>query len=373
MNKRGTALILTYLVITVLTILGIAFVSGSISESNMLRRHLASEQAFWIAEAGLNDALYNMRLDSDWLPSASPVNYGGGSGTYSVQKVDIGSAIELRSTGTYDNVSRFVKGSLLRIPTPFENTLSVGGDLSLTGLLARVEVYDQTRISGTYSQSRFANGWFEDKQEGARSQDTTIPVPDYDESGTSDEFSDFVLFGRDAVQSYSPDEVVYIQTNGTVNIFPDEDLVGKKVIFVEGSTPGAGDVNIFFDGIWEEGEDLTVISTGTVTYLEPLQFQEDARLSIIAWDDYNEISVFRSQHESVIYAHDDAQFVDILDWGSTTGNIIVNDDLSLLEVLTYEKYYYSDKAINGDLPPGFKGLCSANGVLSSKLSDWQEW
>jgi len=149
--------------------------------------------------------------------------------------------------------------------------------------------------------------------------------------------------------------------------------IGKKVIFVEGSTPGAGDVNIFFDTSWQEGEDLTVISTGTVTYLEPLQFQQDARLSIIAWDDYRELSVFRSQHESIIYAHDDANFVDILDWGSTTGNIIVNDDMSLLEVLTYEKYYYSDKAINGDLPPGFQGLCSANGVLSSKLSDWQEW
>ncbi|MDP3732577.1 MAG: hypothetical protein Q8R31_06140 [Candidatus Omnitrophota bacterium] len=371
MNKRGTALILAYLVITALTILSTAFVSGNISESNMLRRHLASGQAFWIAEAGLNDALYNMRISSSWQPSASPVNYGGG--TYSVQKVDLGSTIELRSTGTHDNVSRFVKGALLRIPTPFENTLSVGGNLSLTGLLARVEVYDKTRISGTYSQSRFANGWFEDKQVGVSSQETTIAVPDYDESGTSDEFSDFLLFGRDAVQSYSADEVVYIQTNGTVNIFPDEDLVGKKIIFVEGSSPGAGDVNIFFDTSWQEGEDLTIISTGTVTYLEPLQFQEDARLSIIAWDDYRELSVFRSQHESVIYAHDDANFVDVLDWGSTTGNIIVNDDMSLLEVLTYEKYYYSDKAINGDLPPGFQGLCSANGVLSSKLSDWQEW
>lgn len=370
MNKRGTALILAYLVITALTILSAAFVSRSIAESNMLRRHITSEQAFWIAEAGLNDALYNMRISSSWQP---PGSQGYGGGAYSLQKVDIGSAIELRSTGRYDNVSRSVKGALLRIPKPFENTLSVGGDLSLRGLFARVEVYGQTRISGRYSQTRGARGWFEDKQEGASSQDTTIAVPDYNNNGTSDEFSDFVLFGRDALQSYPPNEVVYIQTNGTVHIFPDQSLVGKKVIFVEGSTPGAGDVNIFFDGSWEEDEDLTVISTGTVTYLQPLQFQEEARLSIIAWDDYNELSVFRSQHESIMYAHDDANFVDILDWGATTGNIIANDDMSLLEVLTYEKYYYSDKAINGDLPPGFKGLSSASGRLSSKLSDWQEW
>ena len=112
-----------------------------------------------------------------------------------------------------------------------------------------------------------------------------------------------------------------------------------------------------------EGEDLTVISTGTITYVEPLQFQEEARLSTVSWGDYTEGSIFRSEHESVIYTHDDANFIDILDWGSTTGNIIANnavsdhpwdpkkDGISLLELLTYEKFYYSDRAEH-DPPSG---------------------
>jgi len=211
---------------------------------------------------------------------------------------------------------------------------------------------------------------------------TTIKVPDYNKNGTRDEFADFVLFGRDAVANYPSDQVVYIQNNGTVNIFPNQNLVGKKVIFVEGSSPGAGNVNIFFDGTWQEGEDLTVISTGGITYIEPLQYQEEARLSTISWDDYNEGSIFRSEHESVIYTHDDANFVDILEWGSTTGNVIANnavtdhpsdpqkDGISMLELLTYEKIYYSDRAKNGDLPPGFKLLSGASGT--PKLMDWQE-
>ncbi|MBC8436518.1 MAG: hypothetical protein H8D90_01355 [Candidatus Omnitrophica bacterium] len=164
--------------------------------------------------------------------------------------------------------------------------------------------------------------------------------------------------------------MVYIQNNGTVNIFPDQSLIDKKVIFVEGSSPGTGNVHIFFDATWQEGQDLTVISTGDITYVEPLQFQADARLSTIAWEDYNEASIFRSEHESVMYAHRNGNFIDILDWGSTTGNLIVNGNVSLLEVLSYEKYYFSDRAMNGDLPPGFSRLGGSTGIPG--LTDWQE-
>jgi hypothetical protein len=371
MNKRGSALLLSYFVISVLSIYSFAFVAKSISESMMVKRNVASGQALWIAEAGLNDALNNMRISSSWTPSGTPASFGGG--TYLVQKVDIGTGIELRATATYDNINRYVKGTMLRIPAPFANTVSIGGDLSLIGLLARVDIYGKTRISGSYSQSVGALGTFEDKQTGVSTNDTQLTVPDYDGNGTADQFNDFVLFGRDATASYAPSEVVYMQTDSTVNIFPNQTLVGKKIIFVEGTTAGAGDVNLFFDAAWQEAEDLTIISTGTVTYVEPLQFEDDARLSVIAWDDYAEASIFRSQHESLVFAHDDANFIDILDWGSTTGNIIANDDMSLREVLTYEKYYYSDRAANGDMPPGFSGLSSAAGVLTTTLSDWQEW
>lgn len=363
MNKRGVALIFCYLVITVLTVLSTAYVTRSVSEGNMSRSYADSVQAFWITEAGMSQAYYN------WVNNiAQPTGaVSFATGTFSI---DTSAFPNISVTGTLRNSQRVVQASFVRIPYPFDNTLSVGGNLTLSGILARIEVYDQTRISGRYSRRGTATGWFEDKQEGVSSEQTTIRIPDYNNNGTPDEFSDFVLFGQEATQGYSSEEVVYIQTNGTVHIFPDRDLVGKKVIFVEGSAPGAGDVNIFFDGTWEEDEDLTVISTGTITYIQPLQYQEEARLNTIAWDDYSEVSVFRSEHESVIYAHDDASFIDILDWGSTTGNIIVNDNISLSEVLTYEKYYYSNRARNGDLPPGFLWLSGTTGT--PVLINWQQ-
>lgn len=362
MNKKGIALVLSFMIIAFLTILGSVFVSGSISESNINRRYANSTQAFWIAEAGLAQGYYNW-VNSIAQPQGA-VNFGNGSYT-----INTSSLPDVTVSATVGGVQKNIKASFVRIPLVFENTLSVGGNLSLSGLLARVEVYGKTRISGTYSRSG-AQGWFEDKQEGVSQNNTTIPIPDYNKNGTANEFSDFVLFGQKAVQSYPADEIVYIQTSGTVNIFPNRNLVGKKVIFVEGANPGEGDVNILFDATWREGEDITVISTGTITYVQPLQYQEEARLSTVSWDDYNEISIFRSQHESVVYAHDDSNFVDVLEWGSTTGNIITNDATSLREVLTYEKYYYSNRAYNGDLPPGFQWLPGNTG--RPQMRDWQD-
>lgn len=364
MNNRGIALMLSYMVIIILMTLGSVFTIRSASEGKSARTYANSTKAFWIAEAGLSQAYYNWS-NTIAQPSGA-VSFAGGSYTINTSALPA-----VTVTANYAGSARAIRANFVGIPVPFENTLSCGGDLSLLGILARVEIYGKTRISGQYSKSGWAQGWFEDKQEGVSQAQTTIRIPDNNNNGTQDEFADFVLFGRGVVASYPPEEVIYVPTDSTVNIFPNPNYIGKKVIFVEGSAPGNGDVNIFFDATWQNGEDLTIISTGDISYIEPLQFQGDARLSTVSWQDYSEVSVFRSEHESVIYSHDDAVFVDILDWGSTTGNIIINDDISLIEVLSYEKYYYSDRALNGDLPPGFQ-LLPGSGGASSMLSDWQE-
>ncbi|MDD2752005.1 MAG: hypothetical protein PHN59_02630 [Candidatus Omnitrophica bacterium] len=357
------ALIFAYLVIMVLTIMGSAFLARSISENNLTIRHSDSARAFWIAESGIAQAYFN------WANSiAQPVgavNFAGGTYT-----INTASLPQVSVVATFNNTSRTVQAFFVGIPLAFQNTLSVGGNLTLSGLLARVEVYGKTRVSGTYSKSAFASDYFQDKQTGVSQTNTTIPIPDYNSNGTANEFGDFVEFGRKSVQQYSADQVVYVQNTGTVNIFPNSALIGKKVIFVEGSAPGEGDVNIFFDTTWQANQDLTVISTGTITYVEPLQFQENSRLSTVSWNNYTEASIFRSQHESMVYAHDNTSFIDILEWGSTTGNIISNGNISLNEVLTYEKFYYSSRAADGDLSPGFQWLSNNNGTR--KMMNWQE-
>ena len=61
MNKSGVALVLGFMVIAVLTILSIAIISRSISESRIVQRYVESTQAFWLAEAGVNRALYELK------------------------------------------------------------------------------------------------------------------------------------------------------------------------------------------------------------------------------------------------------------------------------------------------------------------------
>ncbi|MGE5197464.1 MAG: PilX N-terminal domain-containing pilus assembly protein, partial [Deltaproteobacteria bacterium] len=61
MHKRGVALVIGLMVILVLSILGSVIISRSISEARAARRYVESTQAFWLAEAGLNQALKNLR------------------------------------------------------------------------------------------------------------------------------------------------------------------------------------------------------------------------------------------------------------------------------------------------------------------------
>jgi Tfp pilus assembly protein PilX len=65
MNKRGVALILGFMVIVVLTILGAAVISRSVSERLVAQRCIEANQAFWLAEAGVARAQYELRKNPD--------------------------------------------------------------------------------------------------------------------------------------------------------------------------------------------------------------------------------------------------------------------------------------------------------------------
>ena len=363
MNNRGVALILSYMVIATLTILSSAFLWSSSSESIAARNYSNSTHAFWVAEAGMAQAYQNW-VNGVTQPTGG-VSFGEGSYSIDTSSLPIASV-----TGTCGSNVRTIQASFVRIPSAFDNTVSVGRNMTLNGLLCRVEAHDKTRITGVFSKPWGGTAVFDDKLEGVNQSLTTIPIPDLNQNGTSNEFGDFVALGQQAAGGYPANEVVYIPTDSDVTIFPDTALVGKKIIFVQGSAPGKGNVNIVFGGTWQDNQDLTVISTGKITYLQPLGIGANSRLSTVSWGNYVEGAVFRSQHESLIYSHADANFVDFLSWSEITGNIIANRDLTLLEVLTFQKFVYSNRAQSGDMPPGFEFLNVPNGT--PKFTDWQE-
>ncbi len=60
-GNRGFILITSYMVITVLIILAIAFISKSVTESNLSRRKQHLIQALYLPEAGVDEAITQLR------------------------------------------------------------------------------------------------------------------------------------------------------------------------------------------------------------------------------------------------------------------------------------------------------------------------
>ena len=370
-NETGAALLLGLLVLTVLITLMAGFALSTVQEIRGANRYRDGAIAFWLAEAGVQ----RFMEDTTILNSGSQTVYFG-SNYFTLSKDDTDSTLRVvTAVGHVGGITRNVRVEFpANPPVLFDNTMSTGGNLNLAGLFARMDVYGKTRISGTYNKTGIgATGWFEDKQTGVASNSTTLKYPDSDNSGTADQFNDFVQFNRTLVAAYPSSEVLYIQSNSTQVIVPSSSLAGKKVIYVEGTTAGSGDVNIVFGSTWQDNQNMTVISTGNIAYLQPLQISSNSQLNTISWDDYNEASVFYSTHDGVTYSHDDANFYSIFEYSETTGNVVANHSIGANEALSWKKFNYGNPLNGSTVPPGFEGLVSqANSGYSSTPSEWKE-
>ena len=83
MDRKGAVLIYVFLVIVVLTILGVAIFNKSVSERALAQKYVDFTQAFWLAEAGVNQALYALRDNYD-TASVSSTELGPGGFSASI-------------------------------------------------------------------------------------------------------------------------------------------------------------------------------------------------------------------------------------------------------------------------------------------------
>jgi cytoskeletal protein CcmA (bactofilin family) len=106
MNKKGIALILSFMVILVLTILGSAIISRSIFENNITRRYVESTQAFWLAEGGLAVVYKGLAQNWDGYTTGLPrygvfiQNFGNGSFTVDIENGPLPDTVKVISRGT---------------------------------------------------------------------------------------------------------------------------------------------------------------------------------------------------------------------------------------------------------------------------------
>lgn len=380
-SESGVALIISLFVLTILFGLTAGFSLSSVGELNNANRFRDSTSSFWAAESAINRYISN-----NSLLNAGAQNYTIGNSTVSISKVDetsVGRTVTAvaNTNGVNRSIEVFFAAGA---PDLFNNTISSGGDINLNGLIAGLQVDGKTRLSGEFNDNGFlTSGSFEDKQENVASTNTTLQYPDADGNGTGDEFTDFVAYNRQFADTsdpnysgeYSDDEVLYIQSNDTVNLWPNEELVGKKVVFVEGATAGSGDVNVWFDTTWAADQDITIISTGSVNYIQPLTNPaSNSQLNTISYDDYNEVAILYSTHSGATYTHDQANFGSIVSYSHTTGNMVANTSMRLDLILVWKEFDFENPvADDGSVPPAFQGLIAASsGGYASTPTSWEE-
>ena len=181
-NEKGSVLLTVFLLVTVLLILGAAFVILSSNEariSEVNRKHI---QAFNIAEAGIERMIYDLKkdfaADEDWsddeinawtydstdldadnyfpFPDASdpnnntylPTTLGDGSYTISLQS-SADDAIWIRSTGTIDSIRQTIEVYVTIIDlSPWDNAIFGGSGSSGGWVNGNVNVSGSVHILG---------------------------------------------------------------------------------------------------------------------------------------------------------------------------------------------------------------------------------
>ncbi|MCX5713143.1 MAG: hypothetical protein NTY47_08850, partial [Candidatus Omnitrophica bacterium] len=154
MNKRGAVLIICYMVIIVLTVLGAAFFMSSVSEGRAVNKYYDSTQAFWLAETGVNRAIYllknNLSLTGGSIPGVGDYNFdsvvdlGGGSHEITVR----GSVPSATSSTKVERVIEFRVNKYIP-PGFYDHAIYAAGNLERKGNVIGTVVYGGTP-SGSY-------------------------------------------------------------------------------------------------------------------------------------------------------------------------------------------------------------------------------
>ncbi len=181
-NEKGSVLLTTYLLITVLLLLGTAFLIASSNEGRAAESQRKITQAFYLAEAGVERMIYNLKkdfsADEDWsddeingwtydstdtdangyfpFPDASDAANNAypstvlGDGSYSISLKSSGSDdIWIRSTGMVGSIRQTVRVYVRIVSlSPWDNAIFGGSGSSGGWVNGNVNVSGSVHILG---------------------------------------------------------------------------------------------------------------------------------------------------------------------------------------------------------------------------------
>jgi len=240
MNRRGGVLVLGLFVVLVLSLLSSSFYFKTINEHTLVRRHVASAQAFWAAEAGVAEAI-------DHLPSATTSGTVAGNSniSYSTQATSV-------SANTYSIIS--TGSAIIRPGQTVTRRLSVTvktGNVPASNFPYAIETTTDLVIKGSvdinpddskkeYSTLDFA-ALFGYSKADLRSYATHLYTP--------------------ATFTSPVDQITWVDVPAGDTLGVAGNLVGSGILIISGNAHFSGTVD--FDGIIYVIGELTI--TGDVT------------------------------------------------------------------------------------------------------------
>jgi type II secretory pathway component PulK len=101
MHKKGAALLLAIFSLILISLLVIAFLEVTTIDLQIISNHLMHTQALYIADAGIEYAISQLRIDNNWKKTPRPIELPSGSGnTYDVTYSAVSGKINSRATLT---------------------------------------------------------------------------------------------------------------------------------------------------------------------------------------------------------------------------------------------------------------------------------
>jgi len=109
-DERGAALVLALIVMTGLSLLLMSSLEILTTSIQIAGNHIHDIQAMYIADAGVEDAIKELRANPNW--NAGFTNKSFGAGSYTVTVTNTNPIVDVQSTGTVSNFSRTIQAEI---------------------------------------------------------------------------------------------------------------------------------------------------------------------------------------------------------------------------------------------------------------------
>ena len=99
MHKKGAALLLAIFSLIIISLLVTAFLELTTIDLQIISNHLMRNQALYIADAGIEYAISQLRINKNWKQTLRPIELPVGSGnTYDVTYSSVSGKINSKAT-----------------------------------------------------------------------------------------------------------------------------------------------------------------------------------------------------------------------------------------------------------------------------------